>query len=122
MDQPARPRTPGRTVRGSLISHVPCLRIVDKRRPCAQPRRTYANSELFENLAPPIPPNGTWLRSITDGSYRYVRRRLWGVNIEELYDLAADPCNVTDLRAPPNALTPQQQAAFTTLSAAMNDL
>ncbi len=90
--------------------------------PCAQPRRPFAYSELFGNLAPPVPPNVTWLRSITDGTYRYVRRRLSGVNIEELYDLAADPCNLTDLRAPPNVLTPQQQAAFATLSAAMNAL
>lgn len=90
--------------------------------PSATPRRQYAYSELFANLAPPIPANVTWLRSITDGSYRYVRRRLSGVNIEELYDLTTDPCNVTDLRAPPNALTPPQQAAFTALSTAMNGI
>jgi len=90
--------------------------------PDAPPRRAYAYSELFANIAPPIPANVTWLRSITDGSYRYVRRRLSGVNIEELYDLAADPCNIADLRAPPNVLTPQQQSAFTTLSNAMNGI
>ncbi len=90
--------------------------------PDATPRRPYAYGELFGNLTPPIPANVTWLRSITNGSYRYVRRRLLGVNIEELYDLATDPCNLTNLAAPPNVLTPQQQAAFTGLSAAMNAL
>lgn len=92
------------------------------RNPNAQPRRQFAYSELFGNLPPPIPANVTWLRSITNGQYRYVRRRLGGVNFEELYDLNADPCNVTDLNAPPNALTPGQQTAFNTLSAAMNAL
>lgn len=90
--------------------------------PNATPRRPYAYGELFGNITPPIPANVSWLRSITDGSYRYVRRRLLGVNIEELYDLTTDSCNLTDLVAPPNVLTPQQQAAFTALSAAMNVL
>lgn len=88
--------------------------------PCAAPRRSVAYSELFGNGPPPIPAAATWLRSTTDGNYRYVRRRLSGVNIEEFFDLATDPCNLTDLKAPPNVLTPGQQAAFNALSAAMN--
>jgi arylsulfatase B len=92
------------------------------RNPNAQPRRSVAYSELFGNLPPPIPANVTWLRSNTNGTYRYVRRRLGGVNFEELYDLTADPCNLTDLRAPPNVLTPAQQTAFNSLSASMDAL
>ena len=90
------------------------------RNPNDTPRRPVAYSELFANLTPPIPPNVTWLRSTTDGTYRYVRRRLSGVNIEELFDLTADPCNLFNLNSPTNQMTPQQQAAFNALSAAMN--
>lgn len=90
--------------------------------PWSTPRRTFAYSELFGNVAPPIPSTATWLRSITDGTYRFVRRRLLSVDNEELYDLAADPCNFTNLAAPPNVLTGPQQTAFNALKAKMDAL
>ena len=88
--------------------------------PSGSGTRSVAYSELFGNLAPPIPPNVTWLRTTADSSYRYVRRRLGGATIEELYDLAADPCNLVDLNAAPGGLTPAQSAAIATLRAAMD--
>lgn len=84
--------------------------------------RAFAYSELFPNGPPPIPPNVSWLRAMSDGNYRYVRRRLGGVITEELYDLAADPCNVDDLLKPPHVLAPAESAARAAMSAAMDAL
>lgn len=91
--------------------------------PCGPGSRTFAYSELFGNVPPPIPPNVTWLRAMTDGSYRYVRRRIPnGTIFEELYDTTADPCSVTDLLLPPNVPTSAQLAAKAAMSAAMSAL
>lgn len=91
--------------------------------PCGPGSRSFAYSELFGNVTPPIPANVTWLRAMTDGSYRYVRRRVPnGTIFEELYDLSADPCSLTDLMLPPNVLTGPQLAAKTAMSAAMSAL
>jgi arylsulfatase A-like enzyme len=84
--------------------------------------RTIAYSELFPNGTPPIPPGASWLRGMSDGNYRYMRRRVAGTITEELYDLAADPCNLTNLLLPSHVLTPAESAARATMSAAMDAL
>jgi hypothetical protein len=57
---------------------------------------------------------------MSDGNYRYFRRRAGGIITEELYDLTADPCNVTDLMKPPHVLTPAESAALAAMRAAMD--
>jgi arylsulfatase A-like enzyme len=88
--------------------------------PSASGPRAVAYSELFANAPPPVPPNVTWLRTTTDGQWRYVRRRLPATTAEELYDLTADPCNLTNLNAVPANLTPAQAAALLALRTAMD--
>ncbi len=82
-------------------------------------RRT-AYSEAFPNGSPP-PANASYLRGITDGSYRYMR--IWsdaGVMSERLYHQAVDPCEATDLLAPPHVLTGPEGAALLALQVAMD--
>jgi arylsulfatase A-like enzyme len=84
--------------------------------------RAFAYSELFPNGTPPIPAGVAWLRGMSDGNYRYMRRRVGGNITEELYDLALDPCNLTNLLLPPHVLTPAESAARAAMSAAMDAL
>jgi len=82
--------------------------------------RTMAYSEAFPNGAPP-PANASYLRGITDGSFRYMR--IWsdmGVMTERLFHQAVDPCETTNLLAPPHVLTGAEAAALAALQAAMD--
>jgi arylsulfatase A-like enzyme len=85
--------------------------------------RTFAYSELFPNGPPPVPANVTWLRAMTDGTYRYLRRRGAGGGVfEELYDIPVDPCQTVDLTKPPHVMTPAETAALAAMRAAMDAL
>ncbi|MBL8863261.1 MAG: sulfatase-like hydrolase/transferase [Planctomycetes bacterium] len=89
-------------------------------RPEASLARAHAYFEAFPNGVPP-PANASYRRGITDGAFRYMR--LWsdaGVLSERLYHTAADPCESTDLLAPPHVLAPAESAALAALRAAMD--
>ncbi len=82
--------------------------------------RTTAYSEAFPNGSPP-PANASYLRGITNGSYRYMR--IWsdaGVMSERLFHQAVDPCESTNLLAPPHVLTGPESAALSALQTAMD--
>jgi arylsulfatase A-like enzyme len=82
--------------------------------------RTTAYSEAFSNETPPI-LNFGYRRGITDGSYRYMRNWSDGGGLtENLFHTAMDPCEFTDLLAPPHVLTPAEAAALAALQAAMD--
>lgn len=88
-------------------------------RPSIAIARQYAYSEAFPNGM--APPNVSYLRGITDGTYRYMR--MWddlGVMSERLFHLPSDACESLDLLAPPHVLTVPETAAWATLSAAMD--
>lgn len=83
--------------------------------------RAFAYSEAFANHTPPVV--GSWLRGMTDGTYRYIRLRAGsGAFTEQLYNVLGDACELVDLTKPPHVLTAQEQAALAALSAAMNAL
>ncbi len=89
-------------------------------RPTSTLARTTAYSEAFPNGSPP-PANASYLRGITDGTYRYMR--IWsdaGVMSERLYHSASDACELLDLLAPPHVLTGAEAAALSALQAAMD--
>ena len=89
-------------------------------RPAAPLARTVAYSEAFPNGSPP-PANASYLRGITNGSFRYMR--IWsdaGVMSERLYNQALDACESIDLMAPPHVLTGPESVALTALRAAMD--
>jgi arylsulfatase A-like enzyme len=82
--------------------------------------RTTAYFEAFANDAPPI-LNFGYRRGITDGSFRYMRNYSDGGGLtENLYHTAVDPCEYTDLLAPPHVLTPAESTALAALQAAMD--
>ncbi len=84
--------------------------------------RTTAYSEAFSNDTPPI-LNFGYRRGITDGSFRYMRNYADGGGLSEnLFHTAADPCEYTDLLAPPHVLTLAEAAALAALQAAMNSI
>lgn len=89
-------------------------------RPSSTLARATAYSEAFPNGSPP-PANASYLRGITDGTYRYMR--IWsdaGVMSERLYHLPSDACEALDLLAAPHVLTGAESTALATLQAAMD--
>lgn len=83
--------------------------------------RPFSYSEAFANRVPPVV--GSWLRGMTDGTYRYSRIRAANGSIsEQLYNLTTDECELVDLTKAPHVLTAAELTALNAMRAAMNAL
>ncbi len=92
-------------------------------RPAHTLARTFAYTEAFSPNGAPPPANVSYLRGITDGTYRYMR--IWsdaGVLSERLFHTAVDVCESTNLLSPPHVLTPGETSVLAALSTAMDAL